>query len=410
MIVILSLDGVCYQDVELAKYPNLCQLSEKGVYTKRLHTVFPSVTWSVHTSVITGVAPGQHEIWGNEVFSRKAQTPLCYYDASKVTISDVRKPTLFSKAAELGKTSAAICWPLTQGSPHIKYNIPECYTQAEINDFSTPALVAELLTAGLEFSRYAAWSSSIEHAVLQDDLTCKITEFLIERKSVDVLFSHFLTHDSFQHCYGTQTPESEWSLLYMDGLVGRIINSLKLAGIFEYSHIIVFSDHGHESVSKFFDFKSFLKQLGIAADVFHTASNGGAFFLYHKKADIPEELLSRMRIALEEQEAIEFVCTKENPEKFGFQPQFNKDTFPDIIVGLNHGWVLDAPSSAINIGSIPVKNPRANKSTHGYLPSSHPRMDSFMIRAGRSFPRGVREETGQICDLYDMVNQVLVNM
>ena len=408
MIVVLSVDGVCCEDLHLNKLPNLKKLAEQGIYTKRLRTVFPSVTWSIHTSVITGKTPGQHGVLGNAVYSRGKKAIISYYDASEVDINAIRQQTIFESAAAKGKISAAICWPLTQGSHHIQYNIPECYRQTDFNDYSTSVFVDEILKLGMEFNCYADWSCSIEFAALQDDLTCRIMEYLIERKPVDVLFAHFLINDSFQHYFGNRTPESEWSLRYADGLVGRVINSLKSANLFKKSHIIVFSDHGHEAVNKYFLLEPFLKQQGIPAEDFHNVSNGGTFFLYHRQSEVQESLLARLKTALEEHEAIEFVCTKEQSGKLGFKPQMDLDTFPDIIAGLNQGWILDTQTPFRSIGAIPARLPRAIRSTHGYLPETHPLMDGFMIRSGERFQKGINEESGDICDIYKIADNLLI--
>ena len=393
MIVVISIDGVCHEDVDFKILPNLKALADQGVYTKRLRTVFPSVTWGIHTSVITGKIPGKHGIWGNEVYSHAKKTGFAHFDTSKVDINAVQQPTIFEKAAAKGKILAAICWPLSQGSPHIKYNIPECYNQDDFDNYSTPELKTELLANGMEFGSYADWSIDKKLGPLQDDLTCRITEYLIAHKQIDVLFTHFLIHDSYQHLYGINTTETVWSLKYADSLVGRILNSLMSANLLEKSHIIIMSDHGHEAINKFFDITSFLKQQGICENSFKYSNNSGTLFLYFKQDKVSESTFIDLCAALEKHEAVEFTCLKEHATKFGFNPQLNLDTFPDIIIGMNSGWVIN--------------DMRGYKGAHGYFPETHPRMDSFMIRSGKSFLKGAKEELGDICDIFNIVEKLL---
>ena len=408
MIIVLSIDGICYEDLYLNKLPNLKRLAEQGTYTKRLRTVFPSVTWSIHTSVITGKAPGQHGIVGNTAFSRSRNKQFGYFDAYTINISAIRQPTIFEKAAAKGKTTAAVCWPLTQGSPHIQYNIPECYSQDNFDKFSTPAFVKELLEHGMEFGSFADWSCESALGTLQDDLTCRIAEYLITQKSVDVLFAHFLIHDSFQHHFGIQTPESEWSLRYADSLIKRIIDSLRSVNLLENSHVIVFSDHGHETVNKYFDLESYLRRQGIPEGTFHCVSKGGVLFLYSTHAEIPDSLLVNLCTTLERHEAVEIACVKERSGKLGLDSQLDPDTFPDIIAALNHGWLLDQQKEIRSPGYLPGNHPRAIRSSHGYLPETHPRMDGFMIRSGERFQKGLDEESGHICDIYKIVENLLI--
>jgi len=392
MIVVISLDGVCHEDVDFNILPNLKSLADQGVYTKRMRVAFPSTTWINHTCAITGKGPDKHGVLGGRTYSRSKKTAFGYFEAPIFDIKTVPIPTIFDKAAEKGKTTAAICWPLSQGSSNIRYNIPEFYKQDHFDNYSTPDLIKELIAHNMEFENYADWSNDKKLSPLQDDLTCRITEYLISNKPIDLLFAHFLIHDSYQHILGIHTPETKWSLKYLDGLVGRIVNTLKSAKLFEESHIIIMSDHGHEALNKYFDLKSFIKQQGIPDGTLEYVNNGGALHIYPKKDNVPEKLITDLSAALEKHEAVEFTILKEQAAKYGLNPKALPDTYPDIIIGLNHGWcLLDKPY----------------KGTHGFLPETHPRMDSFMIRSGKSFPKGTKEESGHICNIYGIVEKLL---
>ena len=410
MIIVISIDGVCHEDVNFKRLPNLEQLAVNGVYTKRLRVAFPSVTWVNHTSAMTGKCADGHGVLGGSAYSRSKAQDFGYFEPHLFDINDVPVPTIFEKAYEKGKTTAAICWPLTQGSSHIHYNIPECYSQDQFDDYSTTAFTQELADNGIEFCRYADWSTDFRLGPLQDDLTCRITKYLIEKKQVDLLFTHFLIHDSYQHVYGIRSPESEWALRYADSLVGSIISSLKEAGLFEHSSIIVTSDHGHEAIFKFFDLTSFLKQQGIPEGAFHCVNNGGAVILYSMQNQISESRFTGLCATLESHEAVEFAFTKWDEAmlgKLGVSPKPSPDTFPDIVIALSHGWYLDHQQIVRGHDDWLASHPRTQKGSHGYWPETHPRMDSFMIRAGTDFPKGVLEDAGHICDLHGILDKLL---
>jgi len=410
MIIVISLDGVCHEDVVLSRLPNLKQLAEQGIYTKRMRVAFPSTTWINHISAVTGKCADEHGILGGGAYSRSKKMEFGFFEPRLFDISDVPVPAIFEKAAETGKTTATVCWPLTQGSPHIKYNIPECYSQNQFNDYSTPEFVKELVENGMEFFSYADWSSEFRIGPLQDDLTCRITEYLIEQKQVDLVFTHFLVHDSYQHIYGIHTPESDWALRYIDALVGRIIRSLRVAGLYEESHIIVMSDHGHETINKFFGIQSFLKNQGFPEGFFYCVNNGGAAMLYLLQDQISEQSLTELCAELEEHEAVEIAFTKEDEamlSKMRLSPEPSPDTFPDIVIALNQGWYLDQQKIVKGHEDWLTAHTRTQKGSHGHWPETHPRMDSFMIRAGRSFPNGIQEDMGHICDLYGIVEKLL---
>ena len=393
MILVISLDGICHTDLDLDKMPNLTRLAKEGVYTKRLRTVFPSVTWNIHTSVTTGKGPDRHGIIGNTAFSRKKNTQFHYYDPNQVDASAIQEPNVFGLAAAKGKTSAAICWPLTQKDMHIRYNIPEFYQKEYFYKYSTQDLVKELLAEGLPFERYGDWSSIHELAALQDDLTCRIVEYIIAQKQPDVLFTHFLIHDSFQHHFGIKNHESQWTMEYLDSLVGRLVAALRSVNLYDTSHMIVFSDHGHEAVSKYFDLASVLKSLDIRGCDIHCVNNGGALFFYIDQNRISKNLMDQLSEGFKLHEAVESVYTKEEANLLGLNSQLNPDSFPDLILTLKHGWCLD--------------NDRKTRSMHGYNPETNPRMDGFMIRAGKSFEAGIVEDTERICEIFHIVENLL---
>lgn len=395
MILVLSLDGICHEDVDLSSLPNLSRLASKGVYTKRLCTVFPSVTWNIHTSVITGKPAGLHGIWGNTAYSRSRKMLFHYFEPYMVGANDIWETTIFQRASEKRLISAAVCWPLTQGNPHLSYNVPEFYKQECFRNFSTPELIKELTDKGVDFNSYAAWSQEHLLAPLQDHLTTRIVEYLINEKTVDVLFTHFLIHDSFQHHFGIHTPESKWSMAYADSMLGILLDCLQSNNLLAESHIIVFSDHGHEAVDKYFDLDAVLRQIDVSVEDICCADNGGALFLYIKRAPVPCELVSRLKKGLQGHEAVETAAAGEEVFRSGLDYRLNPDTFPDIVVSLRHGWFADKHNTV--------------KSSHGYNPETHKRMDGFMIRSGAGFPAGVLEETGHICHIYGIIDKLLEN-
>jgi len=57
-VILLSYDAFGERDWELAKtQPNLARLIENGAYTTKLRSVHPTLTYTVHTTMVTGVYP-----------------------------------------------------------------------------------------------------------------------------------------------------------------------------------------------------------------------------------------------------------------------------------------------------------------------------------------------------------------
>ena len=74
-------------------------------------------------------------------------------------------------------------------------------------------------------------------------MVSSVAAHVLRRHEPDLLFVHFLCVDSFQHLYGPRSPEAYWAIEYVDGLIGRLLDSLPVASI-DRTAIFVFSDHG----------------------------------------------------------------------------------------------------------------------------------------------------------------------
>ncbi|NLB56692.1 MAG: alkaline phosphatase family protein, partial [Lentisphaerae bacterium] len=67
-MIILSHDALVYDDLAYLKNrPVFSHLLENGARVNTLRSIYPTVTYPVHTSIITGVYPNRHGVIDNEV-------------------------------------------------------------------------------------------------------------------------------------------------------------------------------------------------------------------------------------------------------------------------------------------------------------------------------------------------------
>ncbi len=116
-VYVAVLDGCNINWIKNAKTPFLDQLSNRGVSTLSCRAVFPTATYTGHTSIITGVYPGEHGIVGNQFFDREARQPrnFDFYDPNAC----VEAVTIFEEAVSAGLDTAAIAEPVTKGAKHV---------------------------------------------------------------------------------------------------------------------------------------------------------------------------------------------------------------------------------------------------------------------------------------------------
>lgn len=87
-VVLISIDGFrpeFYKDT-LWPAPNLQFMKCQGVYADSVRSVFPSVTYAAHSTIITGALPGKHGIINNAPFEPEGESGAWYWyeDAIKV--------------------------------------------------------------------------------------------------------------------------------------------------------------------------------------------------------------------------------------------------------------------------------------------------------------------------------------
>ena len=114
-----------YDDLEyLRKKPAFQLLLENGAQVKKVRTIYPSITYPVHTTVMTGRYVKDHGITNNE-------TEVCGVRTTKWHFfhKDVRVPTVFEAAKKAGYSTGAVFWPVTGNNPYVDYLVNEYWSQ-----------------------------------------------------------------------------------------------------------------------------------------------------------------------------------------------------------------------------------------------------------------------------------------
>ena len=148
-VVLISLDGLRpeFYLEERWPAPMLQQMGREGAHAKAVKSVFPSVTYPAHTTLITGKMPIDHGISYNSPFEPQGETGRWYWEEEHILV-----PTLWDAARAAGLKTASIFWPVSVGAP-VDWNVPEIWPvdwrTEEFTDpmrrLSTPAgLVEEL--------------------------------------------------------------------------------------------------------------------------------------------------------------------------------------------------------------------------------------------------------------------------
>ena len=238
-MIILSFDAIDKKDFEFIKtLPNFSRIINEGSYSNDVESVYPSLTYPAHTTIVTGKYPVNHGVINNILVQPK------YFNNSDWCWQRkyINGKTLYDIAKEKGMKTASFLWPVT-GKADIDYNVPEI--------FPTRLFQNQILLSLSNGSKYFQFDinrrfGKIRKGISQpnlDDFILTSFLYLLEKKKPELMLAHFTDLDTSRHNYGYGSDEAYSSLKRHDIRLGKIINSLEKLKIYEDTTLVVLGDH-----------------------------------------------------------------------------------------------------------------------------------------------------------------------
>lgn len=297
-VILISIDGLrpeFYLDQKW-QTPNLKKLQGEGVYSKGIKSVFPSVTYPAHTTIITGAYPARHGVYYNAPLEAKAGQ--WYWEESYI-----KTPTLWDAVKDAGLTSAAVMWPGTVGAP-IDYNFPVRRADEDEKTDQLTVTLPYVTPKGLmdEIQQHATGiltpeDFSGEYTI--DKTIGQMGAYIFKTYKPNLMALHFITLDHMQHVDGREGPSIEKSVALIDSMVGEVVKSVAQAGLQNSTAIIITGDHGFVNSTHAFSPNVLLVNDGLLTKENWRArfyATGGAAFLYLKDAGDTAALAQVKRI------------------------------------------------------------------------------------------------------------------
>ncbi|MFP3367009.1 alkaline phosphatase family protein, partial [Pseudoalteromonas sp. SIMBA_148] len=82
------------------------ELLGRGSYCKQVETIYPSVTYPCHATIVTGKYPNRHGVVNNTLLQPGRDSPDWHWYRKSI-----RGTTLYDEAKKAGMTTAALLWP-----------------------------------------------------------------------------------------------------------------------------------------------------------------------------------------------------------------------------------------------------------------------------------------------------------
>ncbi|MBI3405986.1 MAG: alkaline phosphatase family protein [Acidobacteria bacterium] len=249
-VFIVSVDGMMPEsytrpDAHQLKIPTLREIVAHGAWAESAQSVFPTVTYSAHTSIVTGMNPGHHGIVNNPAFDPLGKNQ----DGWRWYAEDIRVPTVWSLARLKGLRTAIVYWPVTVGAQATAI-VPEYWRAGTSEDLklmravSTPGLLEDVAKQFPDF-----WKDFAPPRV-SDVAGADIAVHLIESQRPHLLLLHIFDVDHEQHEEGIWSDKHVAALENADAQIARLIAAAKKVGIWEQTALVIVSDHGFLPVTK----------------------------------------------------------------------------------------------------------------------------------------------------------------
>lgn len=289
-VILITIDGMHSNMITDPYIPaeNLKQMRDNGLYVNRIKGVAPAATYPSHTTIITGERPDNHQIFYNAPFTGNCPRTISYWYADSI-----KAETLWQVVHEKGGKVASLFWPVSTGSRHIDYNVPEFWSidrsidQMEyLKAYCTP--VGLLDTLELYATGKLGNDNFLAGSIDRDAREAYMTNYIMNTYKPRLLTLHLITTDYAQHQTGMNSARTRRTVGSVDTAVGLIINNLKATGMMDSTVVIVTGDHGFVDVNQELAPNVWLVENGLLGAEYGSAwkacfHNAGAMsFLYLK--------------------------------------------------------------------------------------------------------------------------------
>ncbi len=244
-VFLFILDGCAVSQFQEANTPFLDKIAEDGRFSFNCEAVFPSATYTGHSTIMTGNYPEKHGMVGNQFWDRENKCVRNFddYDPNK----NIESPTVFEI---IPFSTCAICEPVTKGADLV---------------------LEKAMFDQLPLKKQNPWI----YQQLGDHLSPDIQFYMVNFEGVD----------GFGETKGPDSPEYLTCLEEVDGFLSKIAARVHSDFIF-----IVTADHGMVQVEENINLEEELK-----VDGFNTISLASHRSNHIYTDSNPAELESHLR-------------------------------------------------------------------------------------------------------------------
>lgn len=402
----------------LCDLPNFARLIKDGAYCPAEQSVYPSLTFPAHASIVTGCTPGNHGVINNYLFEPGAQRKRWNYH-----VRALKRKALWDYAAENGKKVLSLSWPVSAGA-NIRWSLPEMTpAKPKIWNFSsfasqlrvlfkngTPSLAARALMLNPALTR--AWFLGSQPTL--DRGMIKLLKKSLCHYDFDIALFHVYGMDDAKHKYGADSLEARKYLPLYDELIGYLLDYADEA--VEDGDIVtlmITGDHAQLDTQQAIYGNMLLADMGLCAwrdgkllswQALLDAGDGMAY-LYVQEGNPKDEIMRKVDGRFRNHPGVERIIWPDELRVLGCDPSAT------LVLEAKKGYSFEAGWSAKPTDANAVC-PNHYKALHGYLPTL-PDYQTMFFCYGKAVKAGVIERmsimdiTPTICDWMGMRTEAM---
>lgn len=244
-MIVISLDAVGTRDLPLLKsLPNFGRFWKEAAVCEQVKSVYPSLTYPAHTSIVTGQLPSGHGIVNNLRIQPEREKPDWFWQRRFV-----KTETIYDQVKKQGGKTAALLWPVT-GRSGIRWNLPEVLP----NRFWQNQIMVSFLNGSPLYEldlerRFGCLRNGVKQPELDDFVQASLL-YTLERHRPDLTLVHFTDVDTNRHLYGVNSREAEEAMRRHDRRLGEIFSCLDRMGWSKKANVVILGDHYQMDVDR----------------------------------------------------------------------------------------------------------------------------------------------------------------
>ena len=406
-IIVLSMDAMVTEDLAyLQQKPHFSRIFEHAATVGHVETIFPSITYPAHVSMMTGCRPGKTGVYTN--FRHNVNPPG--YPDWIINASEVSVENIFAAAKRAGLSTASVYWPVTGNDPNIDWNINELFfylgeeIEPHFREYGANDEAIEVILENLD-----RWPKpgpvspvpSLERGFDNFINGCMCS--LIRRHQPDLLLAHNCILDTTRHRNGVFHDNVLKALDITDEWLGEIADALTDAGVYDDTDFILVSDHGQRNTVRNIRPNALLRRGG-----FLSSDEEGRIIDWKARA-IPNGMSAYFTVKNHDEavrrELFDYLTALAADGVWGFKEVHSSEEIKErygVYGDFDFVVNTDGYTSFIPLAKEPLvishdlSDYRSGKATHGYFPEDG--AQPVFVAAGPSFKPGAHIEKASVID------------